>query len=85
MWTGSRGTVAKSQESFGRPPAVTTWTRIAGVPGQQVPVKGQVPLPKLQGMPGPCFSCGEMGHLERFCPKLMSGPSRWYPSDDETK
>ena len=53
--------------------------------GQQVAAKAQMPSPRLQAAVGPCYSCGELGHLKRFCPKLIAAPPRWYPCDDETR
>ena len=28
---------------------------------------------------GPCFSCGEMGHLRSYCPKAEVGAKKMYP------
>ena len=32
-------------------------------------------------MPGPCFTCGQMGHLKNYCPKTQASSSKtvWYP------
>ena len=84
--TGSRVAVARSQQVFAGAPAAAPWARSpGGPPGQHVAVKAQMPLPKLQALMGPCFSCREMGHLKRFFPRLTSAPPRWYPCDDETR
>ena len=39
----------------------------------------QQSTPKL---PGPCFTCGQMGHLKNYCPKTQASSSKtvWYPS-----
>ena len=29
---------------------------------------------------GPCFACGEMGHLRMYCPKIQTQEKKWYPS-----
>ena len=34
----------------------------------------------LSGAVGPCFACGEMGHLRTYCPKMQSQEKKWYPS-----
>ena len=38
-------------------------------------------------VPGPCFACGEMGHIRSRCPKTASGvtlePRKWYPFRDD--
>ena len=41
-------------------------------------------VPKPPVIVGPCFKCGKMGHLKRFCPRPVPGPSGWYPHDDGT-
>jgi len=28
---------------------------------------------------GPCFACGEMGHLRSYCPKTPAESRKWYP------
>ena len=28
---------------------------------------------------GPCFACGEMGHLRTYCPKIQTQERKWYP------
>ena len=39
--------------------------------------------PQLFRPPGPCFACGEMGHLRAQCPKTAGstavGMRKWYP------
>ena len=32
-------------------------------------------------IPGPCFTCGQMGHLKSYCPKTQASSSKtvWYP------
>ena len=27
---------------------------------------------------GPCFACGEMGHLRMYCPKIQTQEKKWY-------
>lgn len=64
----------------------TPWFRPAGYQAvQPTPGRGQLPVPKPPPSVGPCFSCGEMGHLKRFCPKLVPGATRWYPVDAATE
>ena len=29
---------------------------------------------------GPCFACGQMGHLRSYCPKAPGSSKSWYPS-----
>ena len=29
---------------------------------------------------GPCFVCGEMGHLRMYCPKIQTQEKKWYES-----
>ena len=40
---------------------------------------GSVAGPSLQRAVGPCFACGEMGHLRMYCPRTQSQEKRWYP------
>ena len=42
-------------------------------------------MPKPPSSVGPCFSCGEMGHLKWFCPKFGPGAAKWYPDDAALK
>ena len=28
---------------------------------------------------GPCFACGEMGHLRTYCPRAQTSEKKWYP------
>ncbi|ETW96471.1 MAG: hypothetical protein ETSY2_46335 [Candidatus Entotheonella gemina] len=43
---------------------------------------GAAPAP-VQRPLGPCFACGELGHLRVHCPKLAAaeGGRKWYPFD----
>ena len=56
-------------------------TAVKQLPAQraQMQPKSQTPLARLVAVIGPCLSCGEMGNLPLFSPKLVPGPSRWYP------
>ena len=36
--------------------------------------------PLVQRAVGPCFACGEMGHLSTYCPKMQPLEKKWYPS-----
>ena len=36
------------------------------------------PMPVLC-MVGPCFACGEVGHLRSYCPKIAAATRKWYP------
>ena len=39
--------------------------------------------PVLPRQPGPCFACGEMGHIRSYCPRTSGAPPsearKWYP------
>ena len=35
--------------------------------------------PATQRAVGPCFACGEMGHLRSYCPRTQSQDKKWYP------
>ena len=55
-----------------------------GPPGYQVPPRqSAVPLSQSFKVPGPCFTCGEVGHIRSRCPKSASGAvldsRKWYP------
>ena len=64
-------------------------------PGQALPVaspqagpppvyqtKRPTSAPSVTRPVGPCFACGEMGHLRSYCPKTAAAESReWYPFD----
>ena len=39
--------------------------------------------PATQRAVGPCFACGEMGHLRSYCPRT-SQDKKWYPSHGMT-
>ena len=45
-------------------------------------------LPAAQ-VAGPCFACGEMGHIRLHCPKMAAGGAestrRWYPYEGESE
>ena len=56
-------------------------------PSGSVPVSAPMTYPpkrpQLLSMPmraaGPCFACGEMGHLRSYCPKTPAETRKWYP------
>ena len=48
-------------------------------------MRGEIPLPRPSAMFGPCYTCGETGHLNRFFPKLAPRTTRWYPADSESR
>ena len=50
-------------------------------PSTSVGIRSPAP-PLLQRAMGPCFACGEMGHLRSQCPKMQSLERKWYPSHD---
>ena len=62
-------------------------TGVAGPSGYQVPPRQ--PAAPLFRMPGPCFACGEMGHIRSRCPKTGSSAvldaRKWYPFPCVTK
>ena len=79
---GSKGVSPKFYQPANGPYTTGVWARPAGgQPGQQIPARTQIPPPKPPATVGPCFYCGELGHLKRFCPKLLQRPARWYPFD----
>ncbi len=41
--------------------------------------KRQATLPVTSRPLGPCFGCGEMGHLKHYCPKAAVEGRKWYP------
>ena len=48
--------------------------------GTTYPPKRSQLLPAPMRAAGPCFACGEMGHLRSYCPKTASAETRkWYP------
>ena len=50
---------------------------IPGPPRRGTVINSSSPRPL-----GPCFSCGEMGHLRTYCPKtpvVAEGKPKWYP------
>jgi hypothetical protein len=32
-----------------------------------------------RGTVGPCFACGDMGHLRSYCPRTQAQEKKWYP------
>ena len=50
-------------------------------PSTQFQLPGMRRAPTLPAkQPGPCFACGEMGHLRSYCPKTPSSSNKvWYP------
>lgn len=78
----SRGGATKMP--YRSPAAVTSGQQVAfnrfqaGVPSQQTSVKASV---RPIGAVGPCYGCGEMGHLKRSCTKTVQAPGRWYPDN----
>lgn len=76
---------SKPQQSPAGSYSSVSWPRATGYQGiQQNPGRVQMPVPKPPAILGPCFSCGEMGHLRRFCPKSAPGAARWYPGAAST-
>ena len=72
-----RPTPAKQPRSVATPSSsVSSATQVPRRPGLIPAVAKSRPL-------GPCFTCGEMGHLHSFCPRregqALSG-KKWYPS-----
>ena len=54
------------QSPVGINPSVS-WPRATGYQGiQQNAGRVRMPVPKPPAILGPCFNCGEMGHLRRF-------------------
>jgi hypothetical protein len=64
------------------PQAVLPWSRSPFMPIQS----GTVSQPaRGSRMPGPCFSCGEFGHLRNSCSKSGPIPAHKYPIIDENE
>ena len=91
---GKRRKKRAEQQTFARratrvgPPVgtVTAAGPSGNLAAYQVGRRPPTALPQLQPTPrtvGPCFACGEMGHLRYQCPKTAgSGPDgsrKWYP------
>ena len=81
----------KRRKVAGRPTPAKQ-PRSVATPSPSVSSATQVPRPRRLGLIpavaesrplGPCFTCGEMGHLHSFCPRregqALSG-KKWYPS-----
>ena len=43
------------------------------------PAKRPVVAPAPARAIGPCFACGEMGHIRSYCPKTAPENRKWYP------
>ena len=56
----------------------------AGGPSQQPTQSMRIQARPVQAV-GPCFMCGELGHLKRACTKWATAPGRWYPGDADTE
>ena len=82
--------VTGAQELYrevGQPPLgvgaqAVSWPRSRSL--QPTPMQVRNPQQVSRPMPlvGPCFGCGERGHLRRYCPKTVPGQARWYPCTD---
>ena len=86
-----RRTVPRTRRRGSYPPQSSQ----AGAPSA-APVQSPLFLPKRPTTApgggaraiGPCFACGELGHLRSFCPKTPTevGSKKWYPSpSDESR
>ena len=49
-------------------------------PPNQTPQRHIITPAKSRPVVGPCFACGEMGHLLSYCPKAKVGNKKMYPS-----
>ena len=72
----------------GRNPQGQVSSAPAGAPSFHQPATAVPRRPFMAGLPaarvaGPCFACGEMGHIRIHCPKMATlgaeGTRRWYP------
>ena len=69
----------------GQPLPSTGPVTTALIPGASQKRPLVTPLPQRQV--GPCFACGQMGHLRSFCPKTAGSSNStksWYPPLDDT-
>ena len=81
---------AKRKKSAAVPPRPKVRATSSTVPGpssgplqQFCPVpqsyRAQVARPR---QPGPCFACGESGHIQKYCTKFPDASNKkWYPSE----
>ena len=56
-----------------------SWPRSQSLQPAPMQVRNPQPVSRPTPLVGPCFGCGEMGHLRRYCPKTVPGQARWYP------
>ena len=58
-------------------------------PATSAPRRPFPPGPPAARVAGPCFACGEMGHIRLHCPKMAAGGAestrRWYPFEGESE
>ena len=73
------------QPAFGGVSQSPMWPRNQSL--QPAPMQARSNAQAIRPAPavGPCFGCGEMGHLRRFCPKTAPGQARWYPFDVDVR
>ena len=62
------------------PPSFPQLQQTASGAGQSVRRAGGSAGTMQRVSVGPCFACGEMGHLRMYCPKIQTQEKKWYPS-----
>ena len=72
----SRATILAKRSSSSATPSPRSAAQVPRRPGLIPAVAKACPL-------GPCFCCGEMGHIQSFCSKIEGQASikKWYPSN----
>ena len=62
------------------PPSFPQLKQTASGAGQSVRRAGGSAETMQRVSVGPCFACGEMGHLRMYCPKIQTQEKKWYES-----
>ena len=73
------------QSAIGVSTQPVSWPRSQSLQSTPVQMRNPPQLTRPAPVVGPCFGCGEMGHLRRFCPKTAPGQARWYPCNSDVR